>query len=298
MNGRKRLAGLAVLTASIAVMASAPAAHGAFQWSDGLVQRSTITNCPSIIFGSPYQEEGAWTWNGQYLDPADPPNVGQPFYIHVVAGAVGNACSGQYAHFEALGTTTPGINYAIDPGAGRPVFCYAINWNTNPPSAAQEPAWPAGACPQAPQGGGFQGDVFDAATNPANPNDTDPWPLPQGKGWEIQIPVVATRTLSGGLAHSCPDCNRFMGYILDGNSSPQLISSQGLFADNAGGGGGTPGGGGGTGGPGGSLAPNPQRPAPTPTTTTPAPTQPKCKKGQVLRKGKCVKKKRKKKGKK
>ncbi len=299
-KGRKGLAGAAALAAAIAVLASAPAAQGAPQWSDGLVQRSYITNCPSIIFGSPYTEEGAWTWNGQYIDPNDFPNVNQPFYVHVVAGAVGNSCSGQYVHFEFLGTPAPqALNYAINAGAGRPVICWAINWNTNPPSAVQEPPWPAGACPQAPQPGGFQGDVWDAATNPANAADTDPWPMPQGRGWEIQIPVTANRVMSGGLAQSCPDCNRFMGYILDGNSSPQLISSQGLFTDNAGGGGGTPGAGGGTGGAGGGLTPNPQRPAPAPaaTTTAPATTPPppkKCKKGQKLRKGKCVKKKKKK----
>jgi hypothetical protein len=292
---------LVALAATIAVLASAPAAQGAFQWSDGPVQRSYITNCASIIFGSPYTEEGAWTWNGQYLDPADFPNVGQVFYIHVVAGAVGNACSGQYVHFELLGTPTLGdLQYAITPAT--PVFCWAINWNTEPPSAVQEPAWPTGACPQAPQTGGFQGNPWDAATNPSNPNDTDPWPLPQGRGWELQIPVVATRAMSGGLAHSCPDCNRFMGYILDGNSSPQLISSQGLFVESTGGssGGGTPGGAGGDEGSGGSLAPIPQRPAPprpaaAPTTTPTAAPPKKCKKGQKLKKGKCVKKKRRKK---
>ncbi len=290
--GRKGLAALAVTIGMLASAASAPAAPS---WSDGLVQRSYVTNCPSVIFGSPYQEEGAWTWNGQYIDPANFPNIGEVFYIHVVAGAVGNPCPGQYVHFELLGTPTLGdLNYAVAPGF--PVFCWAINWNTNPPSAAQEAAWPAGACPQAPQGGGFQGDVWDAATNPANPADTDPWPLPTGRGWEIQIPVTATRGLNGGLAHACPDCNRFLSFIIDGNSSPQLISSQGLFVDNAAGGGGTaPGGTGGTTGSGGALKPNPQKPAPpvaTPSTAPPA--KKKCKKGRKLKKGKCVKKKKKK----
>ncbi|MGH2956153.1 MAG: hypothetical protein ACRDL6_04070 [Solirubrobacterales bacterium] len=302
--GRTAMKALAAVAASIGLLAGASSAYAAPQWSDGLIQKSTITNCASIIFGNPYQEDGAWTWTGQYIDPADPPNVGQPFYIHVVAGAVGNACSGQRVHFELLGTPLPqGLNYAIDPGAGRPVFCYGINWNTNPPSAVQEPAYPAGACPQTIQSGGFQGNPWDAQTNPSDPSDTDPWPLPQGKGWEIQIPVTANRVMSGGFGN-CADCNRFMSFILDGNSSPQLFPSQGLFTDNAGTGGGTPGAGGGTGGAGSGLTPNPQRPAPTtpPATATVTPTAAptstppkKCKKGQKLKKGKCVKKKRKKK---
>lgn len=293
---------LAAVAATAGVLAGASSAQAAFQWSDGLVQKSTITNCASIIFGSPYQEDGAWTWNGQYLDPADFPNVGQPFYIHVVAGAVGNSCAGQRVHFELLGTPAPqALSYAINPGAGLPVFCYAINWNTDPPSAVQEPAWPAGACPQAPNSGGFQGDVWDAETNPADPTDTETWPLPQGRGWEIQIPVTANRVMSGGFG-ACADCNRFMSYVLDGNSSPQLISTQGLFVDNTGAGGGTPGSGGGTGGSGSGLKPNPQLPAPAPATATappptataPATAPKKCKKGQRLKKGRCVKKKRRK----
>ena len=38
-------------------------------WYDGSIQYSTITNCVSIIQGSPYQEYGAGTYVGFLADP-------------------------------------------------------------------------------------------------------------------------------------------------------------------------------------------------------------------------------------
>lgn len=282
----RRLAALAALTATLAFASSAQAAPS---WSDGPVQRSYIQNCVSYSFPEgPYVEEGAWTWSGQYLDPANFPNVNETFYVHVVAGAVGNACPGQRVHFEILGLPVAGMSLAITPST--PVYCWAINWNTNPASAQQEPAWPTGSCPQygAPPVFNTNAASFDSQTNGAGDQTT--WPLPQGRGWEIQIPVKVDHPLSGGFGN-CNDCNRFESFIIDGNSSPRLVSSQGLFVESSGG---TPGGGGGpSGGAGGTgqpLAPIPQKQA--------EPTAPKCKKGQTLKKGKCVKKKKKKRKKK
>lgn len=285
---------LAALATSIGLLASASSAQGAYQWSDGLIEKSTITNCPSVIQGFPYQEEGAWTWAGQYLDTANPPDVNSTFYVHVVAGAVGNACSGQRVHFELLGPAGGGMSTQITPST--PVYCYAINYNTSPTTVSNEPAYPNGACPTGPQSGGFYGNfVFDAqgASGPYT------WPLPQGWAWEIQIPVSLNREASGGSG-TCNNCNTFLSRLLDGNSSPQLFPRQGLFVNGfAGGGGSTPGG---SGGGSVGLPAAPQQPAQPASTTPPAPaptpaalTQQKCKKGQTLRKGKCVKKKGKKK---
>jgi hypothetical protein len=277
---RMGLAALATTIAALAIAAPAPAAPS---WADGPIERSHITNCPSIIFGSPYIEEGAWTWTGQYIDPANFPNTNETFYIHVVAGAVGNSCSGQRVHFELTG---PPSGILVD--LSKPIYCYAINWNTNPPSAQSEPTYPAGGCPTGPETGGIAGGYsYDAQTSPTS---ADPWPLPQGKGWEIQIPVQSTHAMSGGFG-ACNDCNEFDTWILDGNSSPQLFPRQGLYVES----GGTPGGGatpsvtGGAAGAGAGFATNPQKPPP------PAPlVKKKCKKKQKLKKGKCVKKKKKK----
>jgi hypothetical protein len=285
---------VAALTAVAGAMAFASSAQAAPSWSDGPVEKSQITNCASIIFGSPTQEDGAWTWTGQFVDPANFPNINEVFYMHVVAGATGNSCSGQYVHFEL----NPASGVAFAPG--NPIFCYAINWNTNPPSAQQEPTWQMansptdGACPQTGEGGGLgYGLSFDAYNEAGTA--ADPWPLPQGRGWEIQIPVTSNRALNGGFG-ACADCSGFATKLLDGNSSPLLFPRQGLFVNNAvPGGGAAPGGTGGTAGNGNGFKANPTPTAPAkpaaPATTAAAK---KCKKGQKLKKGKCRKKKKKK----
>jgi hypothetical protein len=266
-------------------MAFASSAQAAPSWSSGPIERSYITNCPSIIFGDPYVEEGAWTWTGQYLDPANPPDTNTTFYVDVIAGAVGNSCSGQRVHFELLGTPAGIIN--VDGSA--PIYCYAINWNTNPPSTQSEPTYPAGSCPTGPATGGIGGGLsFDAQTSPTS---EDPWPLPQGRGWEIQIPVQSPTARSGGFG-ACNDCNTFDTWVLDGNNSPQLFPRQGLFVSNTVAGGGTPP----TGTVGGTsqgLTANPQKPDPTPPVTTTgkrAAALKKCKKKKGSARKKCKKK--------
>ncbi|MDX6617357.1 MAG: hypothetical protein QOD60_2448 [Solirubrobacterales bacterium] len=284
-----KVRGLTALAAMTVVLVFASAAQAASSWSSGLIEKSHITNCPSIIFGDPYIEEGAWTWTGQYLDPANPPDVGQTFYVDVVAGAVGNSCSGQRVHFEILGLPVSGMATAIT--GGTPVICWAINWNTSPASAVQEPPPPAGACPQAPQAGIFNatGASFDAVDSSGN--NPAPWPLPQGRGWEIQIPVTVDHALHGGFGY-CNDCNAFDTFVLDGNSSPHLYPHQGLFVDAPGV---NPGGGGGPGGTAGGtsqgLTANPQKPPPAAAPTGKrAAALKKCKKKKGSARKKCKKK--------
>jgi hypothetical protein len=278
---KMRRGGVAAVLAASMVLAFASSAHASYQWSDGLIQKSRITNCVSIIQGTPYQEDGAWTWTGQYLDPANFPDKGEIFYIHIVAGATGNSCSGQYVHFELLGPPVGNMYYDITPA--HPVYCYAINFDNQ--TAAQEAAYPTGHCPQVPQTTGeFYGLGFDQQTGPST---SAPWPLPQGRGWEIQIPVYMDRSMSGGFGN-CNDCNKFLTYLLDGNTSPQLFPTQGLYVDNAtGSGGGSNPGSGGTAGAGAGFV---KSPAPPP----PVATAKKCKKGYKLKHGKCKKKKKKK----
>jgi hypothetical protein len=222
--------GFAALAATLAVLVWASTAQAAYQWYDGQIQKSRITNCVSIINGSPYQEDGAWNWAGFYVDQSNLPHVGDVFYTHVVVGGVGNACSGQYAHIEF--TPSSGIQTAIS--SANPVICYAVNFNTN--TETRDTA----DCPQTPQTGTY-GPAFDPV------GSSNPWPLPQGRGWEIQIPVVATREMHGIGASPC-DCVAFSDWILDGNSAPWLHPNNGVYVLPAvSGGGGTGGGGGGSG---------------------------------------------------
>ncbi len=289
--GRK---GFAALIASIAVLAWGPSSASAVpQWSDGPVERSYVTNCPSIIFGSPYVEEGAWMWTGQYLDPGNLPNLNEVFYVHVVVGGVGNPCpGGQYAHLELLGL---GGGNQLGYNSNYPIFCYAINWNTNPPSAVQEPAYGSGGtCPQGDSGPHY-GTNSLALDSKTGPSSSQPWPFTQGRGWEIQIPVQSSIPLSGefGGPPNCEHCNYFLTYIIDGNYSPILYPHQGLFVENvAGAGGGANPGAGGTTGAGGGLTPNPQKPAPlsaTAPTGKRAAALKKCKKKKGAKRKKCKK---------
>src|SRR5205809_186721 len=72
-----------------------PLAPSALAWYDGLIQYSSVTNCASIIFGNPYQENGAGAYTGFYADPnTAQPSPGQTYYLHVVIAGLGNPCSG------------------------------------------------------------------------------------------------------------------------------------------------------------------------------------------------------------
>src|SRR3989304_6235375 len=111
-----------------------PLAPESFQWYDGLIQYSTITNCISIIQGLPYQESGVGTYTGFYADPeAGQPSPNTVYYVHVVVAGLGNACSGQRAYIDL--SLPANTTLAID-GTNK-VLCYYDNV-----------ALPANECPQ------------------------------------------------------------------------------------------------------------------------------------------------------
>jgi hypothetical protein len=242
----------------------APSAQAANRWFDGNVSRSTITNCASIIFPPAYTEDGAWNWVGFYSDENDAPDAGQVFYVHTIFAAVGNACSGQRAYPEIA--LPSGVQLAIS--AQTPVFCWAIDFGQNTASRETQ------ACPQQ----GYQASYGGQYAFPAlgqDPQYAGTWPVPQGKGWELQIPVVSNRSLKGTLASPCECVNGFTK-MLDGNSSPVLTPNAGLVNDPAppggggGGGGEIPGGGGGTEPEPGGGGPKPPSGGGTPGADTPA----------------------------
>jgi hypothetical protein len=231
---RSRAVRVAAVAAAVSLIC-AGAAQAAPRWNEGLIEKSTITNCVSIIGGYPYSEEGAWSWTGFWADPNDLPNVGEVFYVHSVFAAVGNACSGQYGYPEFK--LPSGVSLAIS--SQTPVICYAVDFTKSPPAATRETQ----ACRQQPSQGFYGGSYgFGPLTQSS-------WPMPQGKGWEIQVPVVSNRTLNGIAANPC-DCVEGYTKIIDGNSSPVLNPEIGVFAEpgpSTPGGGGVPGAGTGTG---------------------------------------------------
>src|SRR5438128_9219120 len=94
-------AGLAPAPGQAHTGMQAPQAPSSASWYDGLIQYSTITNCASIIFGSPYSEYGAGTYVGFYADPNNSqPSPGTPYYVHVIVAGLGNSCSGMRAYID------------------------------------------------------------------------------------------------------------------------------------------------------------------------------------------------------
>jgi hypothetical protein len=129
------------------------------------------------------------------------------------------------------------------------VFCYLGQLGQNAPADTVD-------CPSGPSTGAYGGSAF----NPTTRSD-GLWPLPQGYFVEIQFPLSSSASLNG-IAHSPCDCLTGLTKIIDGNSSPLLTPTEGIFVQpgTSTGGGGTPGGGTTGGGP-------------ASTTQTPATTQ-------------------------
>lgn len=183
-----------------------PLAPNAAQWYDGLIQYSTITNCVSIIQGVPYQEYGMGTYTGFYANPeAGQPSPNSVYYVHVVIGGMGNACSGQRAYIDlSLPSNT---SLAID-GTNK-VNCY---YNNVP--------LPANECPQSFQPSSYNpGAYWIPSVDSAHANL---WPIPQGSILEIQVPVKSSTALTNAALQAHV-------WALDGNSSPWLHPQQGVY---------------------------------------------------------------------
>ena len=125
-----RVVVLAVTALGLPVLAGVGPAAASPGWIDGGFANSSIINCGSIIWGSPYSEFGLMTYTGYYgdLGSAVPsPKAGDTFYVHVVVGAPGNSCSGQLAWVDIQLPT--GVT-----AAGAPVCYYDGVSSTDTPS--------------------------------------------------------------------------------------------------------------------------------------------------------------------
>ena len=93
-----------------------------WSWYDGLIQRSTIINCVSIIYPPWIYEYGGSAYVGYYANPgAGHPIPNSVYYVHVVLYGLGNACSGIYAYVD-IGLPP---NTALAISATNPVYCFA-----------------------------------------------------------------------------------------------------------------------------------------------------------------------------
>ncbi|MCL4559096.1 MAG: hypothetical protein M1281_00585 [Chloroflexi bacterium] len=182
------------------------ASAATFNWYNGLTQYSTITNCASIIQGAPYQENGVGTYVGFYADPnGGYPGLNDTYYLHVVVGGLGNACSGMRAYIDLAlpDNTSPAID------STNKVFCLYDGVAITP----------ASDCPQSLPASTYNSGMLEI---PAPSTSDYSWPIPQGHILEIQIPVRSTAALSNSPFQA-------KVWVLDGNSSPWLQPQQGVY---------------------------------------------------------------------
>ena len=183
---------------------SGPGASGP-AWYDGSIQESTITNCISIIQGTPYEEAGAGTYAGFYADPSSgQPAINSVYYVHVVIYGLGNACSGIRAYIEI---SLP-ANTSLAINGTHPLYCFfdGVSGGSDCPQSLPASAYNAGA-------------YAIPSTDAANAHT---WPLPQGHNLEIQIPVISTAALNNSTFQANI-------WTLDGNSSPWLYPHEGVY---------------------------------------------------------------------
>lgn len=171
-------------------------------WYDGTIKYSQILNCISIIQGYPYYEQGAGTYVGYYADPSTlQPKPGQVYYIHLIIYGLGNACSGMYAYVD-IGLPA---NTSLAISTTNPVYCFAGGVLST-------------GCPQVLPSSTYNTGFYNIPSTAGNKT----WPLPQGGNWEFQIPVVSSTPLSGSTLTGAV-------WMLDGNSSPWLVPTQGIY---------------------------------------------------------------------
>jgi hypothetical protein len=216
----------AVAVAVVALAAAAAPAQAAPEWIQGVPETSTVVNCPSQIFGSPYTEIGLGARADVLLDAADLPTVGEVFYARVGLAAVGNPLCGDPQGVYVEVYPPVGVSLAIGPGT--PVRC--IRYTGPTPSPEPE-------CPQATEPGLLGGPGLFRRPG------TVPWLLTQGQGLEIEVPLRSARALRGlpdrpscprpARGGPCPpeqsgDYLQLVVGVADGNQSPFLSPAIGL----------------------------------------------------------------------
>ncbi len=196
--GRAQRACLVVSLVVLGLVLAPPLAHAAASWQSGPLVEVGDINC--ITQQSEYE---AGSYLSYYADPANPPQVGQVYYVAIDIAGIGDTCSGAYGSFELSmpSGTAPAISTA------NPVRCYLKPRSSNTYQNV------AGNCPQSLQAGphGYY----------LNPTNTNPpfWPVVQGDAVEVQVPVVSSAPLNG--------TDQFHGFIqlADGESDPNMAPS-------------------------------------------------------------------------
>jgi Ca2+-binding RTX toxin-like protein len=208
---RTLVATLALAAGLLVTVSSAPpaAADEPGQFYDGVAQYSQVQNCPSVIQGFPYFENGVAGYVGAFIDPdSGIPQVGQTFYIRVVAYGLGNPCAGQRV---LPGFNLPAnVSFVNDP-TNAPILC--ANSLTPTPT-------PCGNGVELRSPGSYNAQYSLLSGDTANART---WGLPPGRYWEWRFPVRASAPVTSG---------QLQGRIkvFDGNFSPVLPPTSLLYA--------------------------------------------------------------------
>lgn len=188
-------------------MACLPAfAHAAASWQTGPLVESADNNC---ITGDVEYEAGSYL--SYYADPANPPKVGDVYYVAIDVTGIGNTCAGIYADVNMI---LP-ANTSLAVSSQHPVLCYL-----GLPRASSFTR-DTGDCPQSlPLG------IHGYSLDPVHANPPF-WPLPQGGTVEIQVPVVSSAPLNG--------TSQLHGYVqlADGEFDPTLVPNLVTIVDPA-----------------------------------------------------------------
>jgi hypothetical protein len=189
----------ALLVTAIAALLAPTLAQAANSWQEGPLEESLISDCNTHING---YEAGAFL--AYYVDPANPPKVGDTYYVALNVASIGSSsCAGMYGDFNlALPSgTTPHVT------SSTPVICYVKF-----PGSSTWVRDTGSECSQSPPASQY-GYSF-------NPAGLDPpfWPLPRGTIVEVDVPVVSTQPLNGAGA------TKLQGVvpIYDGVNNPTL----------------------------------------------------------------------------
>jgi len=204
---------LCALLALCACGVWASPAHAAAAWQAGAMQESTITDCVSIIDGTPVQTPGAAATAYVYEDYSNPPPAGQTYYLAVTVFGVGDACTGMAADIDLTLPQDTSLNIS----SATPVTCFPLTSSGNKVIAGAQDT--SGACPQDPQSLGNDEYSFDMARKSGFDATSfyPSWAIPQGAGVEIHIPVVSSAAFTGTATADVT--------MADGNNDPKLTPS-------------------------------------------------------------------------
>ena len=206
----RRLSPVLLIAAMVtAVIGLVPApANAAEKWNSGSTKYTTITNCPSIIWGNPYEEFGIGAfvsyWGDQTTNPVSP-TTGNTTYLNLYAMLVGSHCF----------TPTLFPRFVLPSGVEFDKTQRIRCFYTPPGPGTQREITLAAECPQ---WSNVSANGYYTSTQSGWGGG---WPLPAGQNymngsaWEFWVPVRATSQQWGS------QLTTELG-IADGNAGPTL----------------------------------------------------------------------------